>query len=196
VGSRSNSRGGRVTDGLSKNHRFIGAGFVHVHGRGERASVEASADLEKRFHFAGIGAEDSGDEHGAEVGRDGIEAAERDDAGAFGGSLFVIAVDEHAGPVGLAGDIDVVGSEADAGVDQACAVEGERAGGREQDSGAGDDGIDFGLIGGAGDQHGHLCVEGFELAFIASGDGPAEVERSVLAEIGYGLAAGEAGGAV
>ncbi len=72
--------------------------------------------------------------------------------------LFVIAVDEHAGPGSLAGDVDVVGVEANAGVDEARAVEREWASGVQEDSGARDYGVDFGLTGGAGDQNISLGV--------------------------------------
>jgi hypothetical protein len=100
-----------------------------VHHGGQGASVESSAHFEKGFHGSRFGAQSLRNEHGSEVGGDGIESAAGDDAGSFGLGFFVIAIDQGAHPGGFAGDIDVMGAEADAGVYESGAVDGEGAGG-------------------------------------------------------------------
>src|SRR4029077_8650772 len=126
----------------------------------------------------------------ADVRRDRIEAAAWDDARVVRGRARVVARDEFPDPDRLAGDVDVVRAEADAGVDDRRAVERERTGRIENDAGARDDRVDGCLIATVrredvvtSRRRAERRTDAVQLAPVAAGNRPAQPRRRVPGEV-------------
>ena len=167
---------------------------------GHRASPHHAAQLDRV-----VGSELLHGVVGADVVRDGVEAAGMHDPGAAGDGAVVVLEVHPVDELRLAGEVDVVGACGRAGGDQRLAelqVGTDR--GDHDASGLGH-GPQRDVVGAVRLEQGQLGerrvdlrqprTHRLELAPVASGQGPAQVCGGVLGQVGGGELTGETGGA-
>ena len=131
------------------------------------------------------------------IGRNGIEAAARDDARAVGRRLRMMAVDQAPNPRRFPGDIAIMSAVADARLDQLGPIQAERPGSRGHHAGLRSQTIQCIYVLRIRNQNVRPCqIDGIQFGAVASGDGPAQAGGSELPAVLGGLSACESRGSI